>query len=95
MSTKKPYEGDRFVSGKELARCFDELIESLGWIMIETINYEPKVIFGIVAVGRLSYKLSQIEDALTKLGDSASEIMMESIVKSWEEVEITATKHIV
>ncbi len=53
--------------------------------MIETITYELEVMFGIVAVGRLSYRLSQIEDALTKLlGDSASEIMMESIIKHFD-----------
>jgi hypothetical protein len=70
------------VSGKELARCFDELKESLGKAMVETITYELEMMFGIALIGRLSYRLSNIHEALTKLlGDSACEIMMESIVK--------------
>ena len=61
------------VSGKELARNFDELNESLGRAMVETITYELEIMFGIAVVGRPSYRLSQIEDAITKLlGDSAS-----------------------
>jgi hypothetical protein len=68
MSTSKtPYEGDRIVSGNEMAKCLDELKESLGRAMIETITYELEVMFGIVAVGKLSYKLFQLEDSLTKL----------------------------
>jgi hypothetical protein len=79
---KEPYDEDRIVSGKELARCFDELKESLGKSMVETITYELEIMFGIALIGRLSYKMSKIQDALTKLlGDSACEIMMESIVK--------------
>ncbi len=83
-TNRKGYE-DRIISGTELAACFDNLKEHLGRAMIETITYELEVMFGIVAVGRLSYRLSQIEDALTKLlGDSASEIMMESIIKHFD-----------
>lgn len=82
MTTKKAYDEDRIISGTELAKCFDNLKEHLGGAMTETIAYELEVMFGIVAVGRLSYKLSQIDDVLTKLlGGSASEIMMESIAK--------------
>jgi hypothetical protein len=41
--------------------------------------------YGIILAGRLSYKLADVEDALRKLlGDSACEIMMESLVKMLE-----------
>jgi hypothetical protein len=77
----KPYD-DRPVSGKELARCFEELKKSLGRPVIETIVYELEIMYGIMLEGRLSYRLSEIEDALKKLlGDSAAELMIESIVK--------------
>ncbi len=79
---KKPFEEDRIVSGEELARRFDELRESLGRSMMETIIYDLGIMYGIMTVGKLSYKLSRIEDAPTKLlGDSAYEIIMESTVK--------------
>lgn len=79
---KKPYDRDRIVTGKELDSCFDRLMESLGRAMVETITYELEIMYGIVLVGKLSYRLSDIEDALTKLlGDSACEIMMGSIVE--------------
>jgi hypothetical protein len=53
--------------------------------MVETITYELEIMFGIALIGKLSYRLSKIQDALTKLlGDSACEIMMESIVKCLE-----------
>jgi hypothetical protein len=79
---KEPYEKDRIVTGKELSGCFDKLEESLGRAMVETITYELEIMYGILLVGRLSYKLSEVEEALKKLlGESASEIMMESIVK--------------
>ncbi|HXV45746.1 MAG TPA: hypothetical protein VD736_03645 [Nitrososphaera sp.] len=82
---RKPYESDRSVKGKELGACFDRLKETLGRAMVETITYEIEIMFGILLVGRFSYKLSEVEDALTKLlGDSASEIMMESIVECLE-----------
>jgi hypothetical protein len=82
---RKPYESDRSVTGKELGACFDRLKETLGRAMLETITYEMEIMFGILLVGRFSYKLSEVEDALTKLlGDSASEIMMESIVECLE-----------
>jgi len=85
MPIGEPHDEDRIVSGKELARCFDELKESLGRAMVETITYELEIMFGIVLIGKLSYRLSKIQDALTKLlGDSAGEIMMESIVKCLE-----------
>ena len=90
MSTKTPYEGNRIVPRKELARCFGELKESLGRAraMVETITYELEIMFDIVPVGKLSYKLSQIEDVLTKLlGDSASKIMIESIVRHLDNQE--------
>jgi hypothetical protein len=69
------------VSAKDPARCFDELKESLGRAMVETITYELEIVFGIALIGKLSYRQSRIQGALTKLlGDSACEIMMESIV---------------
>jgi hypothetical protein len=72
--------GDRVVSGKELARCFDELRASLGRSVVETIVYELEIMFGIMLEGRMSYKLSGIDDALRKLlGDSAADLMMEHI----------------
>ena len=63
----KPYDSDRIVSSKELSRCFDDLKESLGKAMIETIVEEIEIVYGIILVGRLSYKLSDVEDALRKL----------------------------
>ncbi len=43
--------------------------------------------YRIVLVGRLPYKLSELEDALMKLlGESAMEIMMESILEYLDEV---------
>lgn len=72
--------GDRIVSGKELAKCFEELKESLGISVIDTIIYELEIMFGIMLEGRMSYKMSKIDDALRKLlGDSAAELMMEQI----------------
>jgi hypothetical protein len=74
--------GDRMVTGRELARCFEELKKSLGRSVIETIVYELEVMFGITLQSRSSNRLSEIDDALRKLlGDSAAELMMESIVK--------------
>ena len=71
---------DRVVSGKELARCFEELKGSLGTSVIETIVYELEVMFGIMLEGRFSYKMSKIDDSLKKLlGESAAELMMEHI----------------
>lgn len=82
---EKPRDDDRIVSGKELGYCFDELKKSLGGAMVETITYELETMFGIILIGKLSYRMSKIQDALTKLlGDSACEIMMESIVKCLE-----------
>lgn len=79
---KDPYERNRIVTGKELSTCFDRLKESLGRAMVKTITYELESMFGILFVARLSYKLSEVEGALRKLlGESASEIMMESIVR--------------
>ena len=73
---------DEFVSGKDLAGCFDELKKSLGRAVIETIVYELEVMYGIMLEKRFYYRLSQIENALVKLlGDSAAELMMISIVK--------------
>ena len=63
----KPYDSDRIVSSKELSRCFDDLKESLGKAMIETIVEEIEIVYGIILVGRLSYKLSDLEIALRKL----------------------------
>jgi hypothetical protein len=78
----KPYDRDRIVSSKELSRCFDDLKESLGRAMVETIVEEIELMYGIILVGKLSYKLSDVEDALRKLlGDSACEIMMESVIE--------------
>ena len=73
---------DRIVNGKELAKCLEELKKSLGRSVIETIVYELEVMFGITLQSRFSYRLSEIDDALRKLlGDSAAELMMESIVR--------------
>jgi hypothetical protein len=70
------------VSGKELAACCEELKESLGVSMVETIVYDLEVMFNVILEGRFSYKISQIDDALRKLlGDPAAELMMESILK--------------
>lgn len=81
----KSYDSDRIVSSKELSKCFDDLKESLGRAMIETIVEEIEIMYGIILVGRLSYKLSDVEDALRKLlGDSACEMMMESLVETLE-----------
>jgi hypothetical protein len=81
----KPYDSDRIVTSKELSKCFDDLKESLGKAMIETIVEEIEIMYGIILVGRLSYKLSDVEDALKKLlGDSACEMMMESLVETLE-----------
>ena len=81
----KPYD-DRPVSGKELARCFDELKRSLGRPVVETVVYELEIMHGIMLEGRYSYRLSELEDALKKLlGDSAAELMMQSIVKHLSE----------
>jgi hypothetical protein len=77
---KSDDSGDRVVTGKELATCFDELKASLGISVIETIVYELEIMFGIMLEGRMSYKMSRIDDALRKLlGDSAAELMMEHI----------------
>jgi len=93
--TKKPYETDRIVSGKELAGCFEKLKETLGKAMVETIAYELEIMYGILFVGKLSYNLSEVNDALTKLlGDSASEIMMESIVDVLIKNKVARTRHI-
>ena len=73
-------DSDRVVSGKELARCFEELKGTLGRSVIETIIYELEVMFGIMLESRFSYKMSRIDDALRKLlGDSAADLMMEHI----------------
>jgi len=81
----KPYDSDRIVTSKELSKCFDDLKESLGRAMIETIVEEIEIMYGIILVGRLSYKLSDVEDALRKLlGDSACEMMMESLLETLE-----------
>jgi hypothetical protein len=81
----KSYDSDRIVLGKDLSKCFDDLKESLGRTMIETIVEEIEVMYGILLIGRFSYKLSEIEDALRKLlGDSACEMMMESLVEILE-----------
>jgi hypothetical protein len=54
-------------------------------MMVETAIEEIELMYGIVLAGRLSYKLSEVEDALRKLlGDSACEMMMESIVEMLE-----------
>jgi hypothetical protein len=72
MSLEKEPHEDRIVTGKELCDCFDELKETLGRAMVETITYELEIMFGIVLVGKLSYRLTKVQDALTKLlGDSA------------------------
>ncbi|HEU4606176.1 MAG TPA: hypothetical protein VFS46_08065 [Nitrososphaera sp.] len=77
----KPYD-DRQVTGKELAGCFENLKKSLGRPVVETVVYELEIMHGIMLESRFSYRLSEIEDALKKLlGDSAAELMMESIVK--------------
>lgn len=53
--------------------------------MIETIVYELEIMFGIFLTGSISYKLSQIDEALQKLlCDSAAELMMDSIVEYLE-----------
>jgi hypothetical protein len=71
---------DRVISGKDLARCFKELEDSIGRSVIETIVYELEVMFRIILEGRFYYSLLEIEDALRKLlGDSAAELMMEQI----------------
>ena len=71
---------DRLVSGKELARCFEDLKRSLGISVVDTIVYELEIMFGIMLEGRFSYKMSRIEDSLRKLlGDSAADLMMENI----------------
>jgi hypothetical protein len=73
----------RIVSGKELAECFKKLEEPLGRAVIETIIIDLEVMYGIILVGRVEYRLSDLNDALTKLlGEAASELMMESILKS-------------
>ena len=62
--------------------------------MVETITYEMEIMFGILLVGRFSYKLSEEEDALNKLlGDSASEIMMVHLRVPREKVRFYA-KHL-
>jgi len=81
----KSYDSAKIVSSKELSKCFDELKDSLGRAMIETIIEEIELMYGIVLAGRLSYKLSEVEDARRKLlGDSACEMMMESLVEMLE-----------
>jgi len=55
--------------------------------MVETIikEKEIEIMYGIVLSRRLSYKLSEVEDALRKLlGEKASEMMMESLVEMLE-----------
>lgn len=85
VMSAKPYDSAKIVSSKELSECFDELKESLGRAMIETITEEIELMYGIILAGRLSYKLSEVEDALRKLlGDSACEMMMESLVEILE-----------
>jgi hypothetical protein len=83
---KDNHSGDRVVSGKELAKCFDELKASLGISVIETIVYELEIMFSIMLESRMSYKMSEIDDALRKLlGDSAAELMMEHIKASLDD----------
>jgi len=74
---------DRIVKGNELAECFKLLEKSLGKAMIETIVYELETMYGINLNIEFSYSLSEIQSALNGLlGDSAAELMMESILKN-------------
>jgi hypothetical protein len=81
-ATMTTFDPDRLISSKDMKRCFEALEAEYGKSTISTVVHELEIMFGVVLTGSLKYKISEIDVALRKLlGDSAGEIMMDSILK--------------